>query len=180
MKLPFDYIYRNEQIHFSITLKTNDMKMKLKFIATAFCMVMGLSLSAQTTQNTSPEKAPKQYPSEKMVKELNLTPKQITELKNLQEEQQADREKFRQEQQALTKEMKKDSAERKAAMDKRRNEHQAKLKTILTPEQYTKYLEMQLNQRSKMDKKGQDRGKQGDRKKQRMQPRQDTQNTPNN
>lgn len=139
--------------------------MKLKFIAAAFCMVMGLSLSAQTTQNTTKEKTPKQYPSEQMIKELNLTPKQVTEMKSFYDQQQAEREKFRKEQREMNKDQKENTAERKAAMEKRREENRAKIKSILTPEQYTKYLEMRADKSQKMHKRGKDGRKEGNRQK---------------
>ncbi|MEG1585852.1 MAG: Spy/CpxP family protein refolding chaperone [Bacteroidales bacterium] len=128
--------------------------MKLKFIASALCLIMGLSLSAQT--NTKEVKAPKQYPSERMVKELNLTPKQVNEMKAFYEQQKVEREKFRQEQRSLTDQQKADTAARKTAVEKRRSENRAKLKSILTPDQYTKYLEFQLDQKQNMNKKGKD------------------------
>lgn len=150
--------------------------MKLKFIASALCLVMGLSLFAQTPKDESKDKTPKQYPSEKMIKDLNLTPKQVTEMKAFFETQQAEREKFRQEQRNMTQQQKADTAARKATVEKRREENRAKLKSILTPEQYTKYLEMRVDQRQKMDKnkKGKD-GRRSDRKN-----RGGNQNCPNN
>lgn len=137
--------------------------MKLKFFTAALCMVMGLSLSAQTTKDNSKEKTPKQYPSEKMIQDLNLTPKQVTEMKSFFEQQQAEREKFRQEQRTQSQNQKISKEERKTAMEKRRNENRAKIKTILTPDQYTKYLEMQVDKKSKMDKNGKE-GPRHDRK----------------
>lgn len=121
--------------------------MKLKFFLAAICMVMGLSLSAQPGK---PGKAPRQFPDEKMIKELNLTPQQVTDMKNLFDQQRAEGEKFRQEQRAQAEKQKMNREEMKAAMEKRREEHRAKIKAILTPEQYTKYLEMQLEQRDRM------------------------------
>lgn len=129
--------------------------MKLKFIVAALCLTSGLTLFAQNNQNTTKERAPRQFPSEKMVKELNLSDSQVKELKKLQEDRQANFEKKRAE-------MESKRQERRQEMDKERTEYQTKLKSVLTPEQYQKYESLQKDRQSKKD--GKKDGRKGNRK----------------
>ncbi|MGL4292310.1 MAG: Spy/CpxP family protein refolding chaperone [Bacteroidales bacterium] len=126
--------------------------MKLKIFASVCCLIMGLSLSAQTTKSTE-NKSPKDFPNERMIKELNLSQKQIDELKSFREQQIKERDEYREARKKQTPEQKGDSAEKRVSLEKRKDDNRAKMKQILTPEQYTKFLEMNLDQRQRMDKK---------------------------
>jgi Spy/CpxP family protein refolding chaperone len=127
--------------------------MKLKFYAAAACLVMGLSLSAQTTTDKKDKGQRGGNPVEMMTKELGLTDKQQTELKAIFEAEKADRKQLKEDAKA-------DREARKAEMETKRAEMDAKIKGVLTAEQYTKYQELQKNrpERSgKGDKQGKDK-----------------------
>ena len=134
--------------------------MKIKFFAVAACLVMGLSLSAQTSTDKK-DKGPRVgCPIEQMTKELNLTDKQQSEIKAIFEARMAEFDKNREAMKEKKEEMKANRETMKAEMEKQRAEDDAKIKAILTTEQYTKYQELQKNRPErpgKGDKKGGDK-----------------------
>lgn len=115
------------------------MKKKILGIALVLASLIGTSAMAQSPSN--PQQQPSQTtisPAAKAMANpfdgLNLTEKQQSELKALQEECKAERQKIAKQ--------KKD--ERKQIKEQRKNnakEYLAKIKGILTPEQYVQFLE---------------------------------------
>ncbi|MDO5572290.1 MAG: hypothetical protein Q4F97_12630, partial [Bacteroidales bacterium] len=70
--------------------------MKLKFIIASLCLVFGLSAFAQETTNQKARpRQNKEYPSQEMIKDLNLNKDQIAAIKKLQQERTAQFEKLR-------------------------------------------------------------------------------------
>ena len=61
--------------------------MKVKVLASALCLCVGLTLSSQNKSNKGnrQDKEPRQFPSEKMIQDLNLSEKQVIEWKELHE-----------------------------------------------------------------------------------------------
>ena len=74
--------------------------MKTKLILSAFALALTIGLSAQNNQSSDSHKKVKteqtenvkrqqrEFPSEKMIKELSLTDKQVQEMKEIKKEQQ--------------------------------------------------------------------------------------------
>ncbi len=122
------------------------------------CFAMAIPSFAQNAPQQKAQKIEKSYPSEKMIQELNLTPDQQTKLAAFQKE-------WKSEMQAEGAKMNatkgNDSIRqaRRAQAAKRQAAHQAEIKKILTPEQYTKYLEMKMAQKGKPQQKGMRGGK---------------------
>ena len=114
------------------------------------CFAMAIPSFAQK----APQKATKTFPSEKMIKELNLTPEQQTKLASFQKEW---NEAKKTERAKITEASKGNDSIRQARREeasKRQEAHQAEIKKILTPEQYTKYLELKVARKGKPQPKG--------------------------
>ena len=129
--------------------------MKLKFIAAALCMTFGLSLFAQNNATpTKKDNSPK-CNIEQLTKDLNLSDKQAKELNALQEERRSKRDAMRQQRSEEKDKRQAEADTRRAEAEKDKAAYQEKVKSILTPEQYTKYQELQKQNR-RDGKKGKD------------------------
>ncbi len=103
---------------------------------------------------------------EKLKTELDLTEEQEAEIKALMDERQKEMEKHRLERKEAMKVMREKHDEQIQAAQKRQKAHDAKMKDILSPEQYEKYEQLNKEQRAEM------KGKKKDRRKSRMDGRQ--------
>ena len=138
--------------------------MKVKVLASALCLCVGLTLSAQNKSNKGnrQDKEPRQFPSEKMIQDLNLSEKQVIEWKELHESNMKAkaeaREQNKENKTTLTKE------EREAKAQERKAARQAEVQKILTPEQFAKFEELKKDK--KECRKGDDkRGQKSDKRK---------------
>ena len=122
--------------------------MKLKLFASSLCLFIGLTLFAQNRQNNQ-NKENRQFPSEEMIKELNLSEKQVTEWKEIQEKN------FKAMQEQRDQNKKQDNAdreERRKNFDEMRKAHREEIKKILSEEQYVKYLEIEKDRQNRSGK----------------------------
>lgn len=125
--------------------------MKIKFIAAALCLTMGLTVFAQNSNTKTPqkEKQPKQCNTEQLAKNLNLTDSQTKEFVKIREEHQAKREAIRQQRSQEKTQRQSEVTTRREEAQKDRLAYQEQVKNILTPDQYTKYQELQKQNRKK-------------------------------
>ena len=124
--------------------------MKTKLILSAFALALTIGLSAQNNQSSDSQKKVKteqtenvkrqqrEFPSEKMIKELSLTDKQVQEMKEIKKEQQQAREKMRSEieNNKDNQTAKPDREEIRKERESHKAEMDAKYKKILSEEQY--------------------------------------------
>ncbi len=96
---------------------------------------------------------------EKLKTELNLTEQQEAEVKALMDERQKEMEKNKTEREAAMKAMRERHEEQVQAAQERQKAHDAKMKNILTPEQYVKYEQLNNEQRAEMKEKMKERRK---------------------
>ncbi len=121
-------------------MKRNVFLSALVVIAVAFTTAF-----AQNT-GTSKQKRDRSFPSEKLIKELNLSDKQVAEMKAADES-------FRTEMKSIRES---DSAYMKQSREKKinaREKRQEATKNIMSKDQYIKYLEMQTKNSRKMMRK---------------------------
>lgn len=84
---------------------------------------------------------------EKLTKELSLTPEQAKQVQELMENRRLEMKTNREEQKQLRETQQKEKAERLERAKERQKEHNAKMKEILTTEQYIRYLELKNEQK---------------------------------
>ena len=131
--------------------------MKTKLILSAFALALTIGLSAQNNQSSDSHKKVKteqtenvkrqqrEFPSEKMIKELSLTDKQVQEMKEIKKEQQQAREKMRSEieNNKDNQTAKPDREEIRKERESHKAEMDAKYKKVLSEEQFKKFEAMQ-------------------------------------
>jgi hypothetical protein len=128
--------------------------MKAKLLMPLAIMLMGVSLSVQAS-GPDKEKKERVFPSEQMIKELNLSEKQIADLKKADGE-------FKSKMQSLRDKNKAERKEMKESMKQMKDDRRDILKKNLTKDQYITYLEKQVDRLQKMNfKKGMPRGPRG-------------------
>jgi len=115
--------------------------MKTKLFMTLAIALMSVCTSLQAGQ---PDKDKKEhvFPNEKMIKELNLSNKQIANLQKADNELKAKMQSFRDQDKAFKKEM-------KGEMNKMKDDRREMLKNNLSKDQYIAYLEMQVDRLQK-------------------------------
>ncbi|GAO29327.1 Spy/CpxP family protein refolding chaperone [Geofilum rubicundum] len=94
---------------------------------------------------------------EKLKTELNLTEQQEAEVKALMDERQKEMEKHRTEREEAMKAMRDKHVEQVKAVQERQKAHDAKMKDILSPEQYEKYEQLNNKQKEAMKEKMKER-----------------------
>ena len=125
--------------------------MKTKLFISAICLFIGISTFAQDVKKDKRGmNQPPVFPSEQMIKDLNLSQKQVEQMKSFMEEQKVQNEKIRKEAQANRQKSQETMKAHREAAEKRRDANLARIKSILTPEQYTKFLEMRTKNQPRM------------------------------
>lgn len=139
----------------------------MKFFAAALCLTMGLGVFAQNTDTATPkkEKQPKQCNTEQLAKELNLTDSQTKEFTKIREEHQAKREATRQQRLQEKNQRQAETTARREEAQKERLAYQEQVKNVLTPDQYTKYQELQKQNRKEGVKRQGKKSHKGDHNK---------------
>lgn len=122
------------------------MKTKI-FMALTFALMSVCSLQAQNQEKK--EKKERVFPNEQMIKELNLTDKQVAKLKEGETELKAQMKALREKNELSKKEM-------KESMIKMKDARKDLLRKSMTTEQYITFLELKVERLEKMNfKKGQ-------------------------
>jgi len=117
--------------------------MKTKLFMTLAIMLMSVCTSLQAGQPDK-DKKDRVFPNEKMIKELNLSDKQIANLQKADNELKAKMQSFRDQKKAFKKEM-------KGEMKKMKDDRREILKSNLSKDQYIAYLELQVDRLQKMN-----------------------------
>jgi len=117
--------------------------MKTKLFMTLAIVLMSVCTSLQAGQPDK-DKKDRIFPNEKMIKELNLSDKQIENLQKADNELKAKMESFRDQKNAFKKEM-------KGEMKKMKDDRREMLKSNLSKDQYIAYLELQVDRLQKMN-----------------------------
>jgi protein CpxP len=133
----------------------------MKHLVMAALLMTGIAAFAQTaakteeTQLTQPkkEKATPETQTKRLTEELGLDAKQQVKVKELFEQQAKAKEELKEQRKAAVDETAKAELKAKAKADK--EAFKAKMKAILTEEQYTKWSTFKVNTPSKMNDKGQ-------------------------
>jgi len=115
--------------------------MKTKFFMTLAIVLMSVCSSLQAQV-----KKERVFPNEKMIKELNLTDKQVAKLK----EGDAD---LKSQMKALRDKEKQSKIELKDSMKKLKDARKEMIRKSMTTEQYISFLEMQIDKLQKMNMK---------------------------
>lgn len=115
--------------------------MKTNFFVTLAIVLMSVCSSLQAGQ---PDRSKRNgdFPSKQMIKELNLSDKQIENLQKADNEFKAKAQSFRDQKKAFKKEM-------KGEMKKMKDDRREMLKNNLSKDQYITYLEMQVDRLQK-------------------------------
>ena len=100
----------------------------------------------KTEQTDNTRKQP-EFPSQEMIKELNLTDKPVKKMQAVRKEQRETMEKARKERDNNNQSERPDREEMRKEMEKLRTETEAKYKKILSEEQYKKFQEIQEKER---------------------------------
>lgn len=116
--------------------------MKIKVVLLSMAFVCSAVVWAQAPKG-EPQK--RQYPSEKMIKELNLSSDQVKQLQDAQE-------KMRTQMMDLRKNNKDSREKQMDEIKKLRASQRETLKKILTKDQYITYLENELDRRDEMNR----------------------------
>lgn len=117
--------------------------MKTKFLISLAIVLMSVCSSLQAGQPDR-DKRNGEFPSKQMIKELNLSDKQIENLQKADNEFKAKVQSFRDQKKAFKKEM-------KDGMMKMKDDRREMLKNNLSKDQYIAYLEMQVDRLQKMN-----------------------------
>ncbi|WP_321519122.1 hypothetical protein [uncultured Bacteroides sp.] len=117
--------------------------MKTKLFMTLAIVLMSVCTSLQAGQPDN-DKKDRVFPNEKMIKELNLSDKQIANLQKADNELKAKMQSFRDQKKAFKKEM-------KGEMSKMKDDRREILKNNLSKDQYIAYLELQVDRLQKMN-----------------------------
>lgn len=112
--------------------------MKKLFIAATVVAMTMMSASSFAATNDSNQKKQRDYPSEEMIKELNLTDQQVSDLKAGEATLRDQMKQMREEEKQGNNEAKKEQREK---VDKIKQARLALMKKVLNNDQYIKFLE---------------------------------------
>ena len=112
--------------------------MKRLFIAATVVAMTMMSASSFAATNDSNQKKQRDYPSEEMIKELNLTDQQVSDLKAGEATLRDQMKQMREEEKQENKDAKKEQREK---VDKIKQARLTLMKKVLNNDQYIKFLE---------------------------------------
>lgn len=111
----------------------------MKRTIVSVALVLALTMSAFAGNQDKKQRREKcEFPCEQMVKELNLSEKQVSQLKEANEQFAAEMKKLREKKEAFQK-------SNQEAMKAARERRDATMKSVLTKDQYIQYLEQKLS-----------------------------------